>query len=98
MDVLFTGSYGNDIYNASRFELELMNDFKNHTIWTNVQVDLQAIPNAIIFPDKDILEVMRTINVLNDMERSMYSKPREGSNIMDHDRNAFTNHVIFFDE
>ena len=31
MDVLFTGSYGNDIYNASRFELELMNDFKNQS-------------------------------------------------------------------
>ncbi|MEN2434751.1 SusC/RagA family TonB-linked outer membrane protein [Weeksellaceae bacterium A-14] len=32
MDVLFTGSYGNDIYNASRFELELMNDFKNQSV------------------------------------------------------------------
>lgn len=76
----------------------MMNEFKHHTIWTNVQVDQQAIPNAIIFPDKDILEVMRTINVLNDIERSLYSKPRDGSNIMDHDRKAFTNHVIFFDE
>lgn len=31
MDVQITGSQGNDIYNASRFELELMNDFKNQS-------------------------------------------------------------------
>lgn len=31
LDVLFTGSYGNDVYNASRFDLELMNDFKNQS-------------------------------------------------------------------
>lgn len=30
-DVLVTASQGNDIYNASRFELELMNDFKNQS-------------------------------------------------------------------
>ncbi|UFK97934.1 SusC/RagA family TonB-linked outer membrane protein [Kaistella faecalis] len=34
MDLLITGSYGNDIYNASRFELEMMNDHKNQS--TNV--------------------------------------------------------------
>ena len=31
LDTLITGSVGNDIYNASRFELELMNDFKNQS-------------------------------------------------------------------
>ena len=31
LDVLVTGSVGNDIYNASRFETELMNDFKNQS-------------------------------------------------------------------
>lgn len=31
LDTLITGSIGNDIYNASRFELELMNDFKNQS-------------------------------------------------------------------
>lgn len=31
MDVLVTGSEGNDIFNASRFELELMNDHKNQS-------------------------------------------------------------------
>ena len=76
----------------------MMNQFKDYTIWTNVQVDQQTIPNAIIFPDKDILEVMRAINKINDTERTLYSKPREGSNIVDHDRDAFTRHVIFFDE
>lgn len=34
MDLLITGSYGNDIFNASRFELEMMNDHKNQS--TNV--------------------------------------------------------------
>lgn len=31
LDILVTGSVGNDIYNASRFETELMNDFKNQS-------------------------------------------------------------------
>lgn len=31
LDVLFTGSEGNDIFNASRLDLELMNDFKNQS-------------------------------------------------------------------
>lgn len=31
MDVLVTASQGNDVYNASRFDLELMNDFKNQS-------------------------------------------------------------------
>lgn len=30
-DILFTGSQGGDILNASRFDLELMNDFKNQS-------------------------------------------------------------------
>lgn len=34
LDVLFTGSQGNQIFNASRIDLELMNDFKNQS--TNV--------------------------------------------------------------
>ncbi len=76
----------------------MMNEFKHHTIWTNIQVDQKTIPNAIIFPDRDILEVMRTINILNDLERWKYSIQREWSNIMDHDRSSFSNHVIFFDE
>lgn len=41
LDTLITGSVGNEIYNASRFELELMNDFKNQSTavldrWTTV--------------------------------------------------------------
>lgn len=31
LDVLITGSYGGEIYNASRFDLEMMNDFKNQS-------------------------------------------------------------------
>lgn len=31
LDVLFTGSQGNEIFNASRLDLELMNDFKNQS-------------------------------------------------------------------
>ncbi|MBB6369745.1 SusC/RagA family TonB-linked outer membrane protein [Chryseobacterium shigense] len=31
LDVLVTGSYGGEIYNASRFDLEMMNDFKNQS-------------------------------------------------------------------
>jgi len=31
MDMLITGSKGNDIFNASRFELEMMDDHKNQS-------------------------------------------------------------------
>lgn len=31
LDVLVTASQGNDVYNATRFDLELMNDFKNQS-------------------------------------------------------------------
>lgn len=31
LDVMITGSQGNDIFNASRLDLELMNDFKNQS-------------------------------------------------------------------
>lgn len=31
MDVLITGSVGNDIFNATRFDLEMMNDYKNQS-------------------------------------------------------------------
>lgn len=34
LDVLITGSQGNDIFNASRLDLELMNDFKNQSTAT----------------------------------------------------------------
>lgn len=50
MDILVTGSVGNDIYNASRFELELMNDFKNQSTavlnrWMNPG-DITNVPRA----------------------------------------------------
>ncbi|MDR6922338.1 SusC/RagA family TonB-linked outer membrane protein [Chryseobacterium sp. 2987] len=31
MDVLITGSVGNDVFNATRFDLEMMNDYKNQS-------------------------------------------------------------------
>ncbi|MGU3374924.1 SusC/RagA family TonB-linked outer membrane protein [Chryseobacterium sp. M5A1_1a] len=31
LDMLITGSVGNDIFNATRFELEMMNDYKNQS-------------------------------------------------------------------
>ncbi|MCW3162203.1 SusC/RagA family TonB-linked outer membrane protein [Chryseobacterium oryctis] len=31
MDVLVTGSVGNDVFNATRFDLEMMNDYKNQS-------------------------------------------------------------------
>ena len=50
LDVLVTGSVGNDIYNASRFETELMNDFKNQsTIVLNrwkTPGDITNVPKA----------------------------------------------------
>ena len=50
MDILITGSQGNDIYNASRFELEMMDDHKNQSTrvlnrWMKAG-DITDIPRA----------------------------------------------------
>ncbi|HEX7869944.1 MAG TPA: TonB-dependent receptor, partial [Chryseobacterium sp.] len=50
LDVLVTGSQGGDIFNASRLDLELMNDFKNQSTavldrWTSVG-QITNVPKA----------------------------------------------------
>lgn len=50
LDILFTGSQGNDIFNASRIDLEGMKDSKNQSVtvldrWTTVG-QITAIPKA----------------------------------------------------
>lgn len=50
LDVLVTASQGNEIYNASRFDLELMSDFKNQSTavldrWTNAG-QITNVPKA----------------------------------------------------
>ena len=50
LDVLVTASQGNDVYNATRFDLELMNDFKNQSTvvldrWTTAG-QITNIPKA----------------------------------------------------
>ena len=61
LDTLITGSVGNEIYNASRFELELMNDFKNQSTavldrWTTVgqvtNVPRANSPSAMVISDR----------------------------------------------
>ena len=58
LDVLITGSQGNDIFNASRLDLELMNDFKNQSVavldrWTTPG-QITNIPKA---KDADALHI-----------------------------------------
>lgn len=50
MDVLITGSIGNDVFNATRFDLEMMNDYKNQSTavlnrWTTVG-QITDVPRA----------------------------------------------------
>lgn len=61
LDVLFTGSQGNDIFNASRLDLELMNDFKNQSTvvldrWTTpgqiTNIPKAADPDALHISDR----------------------------------------------
>lgn len=73
-------------------------EYKSHFIWTNIHLDQDKFPNSVIFPDRDLLTVMQTINRINDLERSVYAPIPEGSTLPQYDRNAFTQHVIFFDE
>ncbi|MDE5491903.1 SusC/RagA family TonB-linked outer membrane protein [Elizabethkingia meningoseptica] len=61
LDFLFTGSVGNDIFNASRLDLELMNDFKNQSTavlnrWTTpgqiTNVPKAGDPSALTLSDR----------------------------------------------
>ncbi|TXF79291.1 SusC/RagA family TonB-linked outer membrane protein [Chryseobacterium sp.] len=63
LDVLFTGSEGNDIFNASRLDLEMMNDFKNQSTvvldrWTTpgqiTNIPKANDPNALHLSDRFI--------------------------------------------
>lgn len=63
-------------------------------------MDTVNIPNVYQFDGnyETLLDVFRTVNLVNDLERFAFSSPRENSSIRYHPRSDYTRFVIFFDE
>jgi hypothetical protein len=54
--------------------------------------------NYFYFEDDKFLEVLRTANFLNDLEREVYHTKKENSNLVKWQREKFTKFYIFYDE
>jgi len=69
-----------------------------HMILSNIKFDEFQFKNYLYFEDGDFLEVLRTANFLNDMEREIYHQKRENSSLVFWERPKFTKFSIFYDE
>lgn len=67
-------------------------------ILSNIQFNEYYLPNYLYFEDDKFLEVLRTINLLNDIEREFFYKNKTDSTLKIRDRNKFTKFKIFYDE
>lgn len=67
-------------------------------ILSNIKFDDFQFPNYFYFEDDKFLEVLRTANFLNDLERELYHTKREKSSLVKRHRDKFTKFYIFYDE
>lgn len=67
-------------------------------ILSNIKFDEFYFKNYYYFEDDKFLEVLRTANFLNDLERELYFEKRENSSLVKWDRPKFTKFYIFYDE
>lgn len=70
--------------------------WQNH-ILTNIKMDSEKISNYHYFDDDKFLQVLRTCNSINDIERQLYSQINDWW-INKHKRNKYSKFYIFFDE
>lgn len=73
-------------------------DWKNSIIISNIKFDKQIIPNSYYFEDSKILEMLRTGNAINDIERAIYWKVKTPGWLTKWPRKKFLKMYIFFDE
>ena len=73
-------------------------DWKNSIIISNIKFDKQIIPNSYYFEDSKILEMLRTGNAINDIERAIYWKVKTPWWLTKWPRKKFLKMYIFFDE
>ena len=67
-------------------------------IITNIKLDNVEIPNYFYFEDNKILEMLRTGNAINDIERELYGKQKTKWGLTVWPRKKFLKMYIFFDE
>lgn len=67
-------------------------------ILSNIKMDSNAFSNYFYFEDHKFLEILRTCNCLNDLERMLYWEKRKNSSLIKWKRNKFSKFYIFFDE
>jgi hypothetical protein len=67
-------------------------------ILSNIKFDEFKFKNYFYFEDDKFLEVLRTANFLNDLEREVYHTKRDWSSLVKRHRDKFTKFYIFFDE
>ena len=67
-------------------------------IITNIKLDNVEIPNYFYFEDNKILEMLRTGNAINDIERELYGKQKTKGWLTIWPRKKFLKMYIFFDE
>ena len=70
----------------------------SNIILSNIKMEGTLFKNYFYFEDDKFLEILRTANLLNDVERAIYTKSQEGKQLLKYKRSAFTNVYIFFDE
>lgn len=67
-------------------------------ILSNIKMDKEKIPNYFYFEDDKLLEVLRTINSINDLERKIYWRKRNKWWLIQRQRKKFSKFYVFFDE
>lgn len=84
------------LFNAKNIAKNLVQSW--NVVLSNIKMDSVAFPNYIYFEDDKFLEVLRTANLINDIERQLYTSPRKNSSLLDYKRSKFSKFYIFFDE
>jgi hypothetical protein len=67
-------------------------------IWTNIKMNSKRVKNYFYFEDDKFLDTLRTVNALNDLERTLFYKESKTSDLKQWQRSKFTKHIILFDE
>lgn len=67
-------------------------------ILSNIHLDTNYFKNYFYFNDDDLLDILRTINLVNDFERVLYTARQKNSSILKYKRERFSKFYIFFDE
>ena len=67
-------------------------------ILSNIPMNEEYFWNYFYFEDDKFLEVLRTCNLVNDVERHLYWYRKKGSSLTQWKRNRFSKFYIFFDE